>query len=152
MFRLLAKLVERAGNFERGSITAFYTVLMEGDDQQDPVVDSVRSYVDGHVALSRELAGAGQYPPVDVLDSLSRLMPAVTTKAHRERAARARQLLATYARSEDLIRIGAYRPGSDDELDRAMLAVGPLRQFLQQAKDEKISLDESVAQLMALRF
>ena len=78
VFRLLAKLVERAGNFERGSITAFYTVLMEGDDQQDPVVDSVRSYVDGHVVLSRELAGAGQYPPVDVLDSLSRLMPAVS--------------------------------------------------------------------------
>ena len=87
VFTRLAKLVERAGNFETGSITAFYTVLMEGDDQQDPVVDAVRSFLDGHVVLSRRMAAAGWYPPVDVLDSLSRLMPAVTTPEHRERAA-----------------------------------------------------------------
>ena len=86
VFARLAKLVERAGNFQNGSITAFYTVLMEGDDQQDPVVDAVRSLLDGHVVLSRSMAAAGWYPPVDVLDSLSRLMPSVTTPAHRERA------------------------------------------------------------------
>ncbi len=98
VFTKLAKLVERAGNFTTGSITAFYTVLMEGDDQQDPIVDAVRSLLDGHVVLSRALASAGHYPPVDILDSLSRLMPAVTTDEHLNKAMLARQLLATHAR------------------------------------------------------
>ena len=93
VFARLAKLVERAGNFQSGSITAFYTVLMEGDDQQDPVVDAVRSLLDGHVVLSRSMAAGGWYPPVNVLDSLSRLMPAVTTPEHRAKAAMARRLL-----------------------------------------------------------
>ncbi len=112
VFARLAKLVERAGNFRSGSITAFYTVLMEGDDQQDPVVDAVRSLLDGHVVLSRSMAAGGWYPPVNVLDSLSRLMPAVTTPEHRTKAATVRRLLAAHARSEDLIRIGAYKTGT----------------------------------------
>lgn len=150
VFTRLAKLVERVGNFERGSITAFYTVLMEGDDQQDPVVDAVRSLLDGHIVLSRALAAGGQYPPVDVLDSLSRLMPAVTTREHREKAMTARRLLAAYAKSEDLVRIGAYKAGMDEELDRAMGAVGTLRDYMAQGSDENVTMAESVARLRAM--
>lgn len=140
VFTRLAKLVERAGNFERGSITAFYTVLMEGDDQQDPVVDAVRSFVDGHVVLSRSMASAGWYPPVNVLDSLSRLMPAVVGREHRTQATLLRRLLAAHARSEDLIRIGAYKPGADGELDRAMQAMPAIRGFLEQNSLERVSV------------
>jgi flagellum-specific ATP synthase len=150
VFTKLAKLVERVGNFEHGSITAFYTVLMEGDDQQDPVVDSVRSFVDGHVVLSRQLASAGWYPPVNVLDSLSRLMPAVVSRDHREQAAVVRRLLAAHARSEDLVRIGAYRSGADPELDRAMQAMPVMRSFLEQGSEEKVRLEDTVERLMTM--
>jgi flagellum-specific ATP synthase len=150
VFARLAKLVERAGNFRTGSITAFYTVLMEGDDQQDPVVDSVRSLLDGHVVLSRSMAAGGWYPPVNVLDSLSRLMPAVTTPGHRTRAATVRRLLAVHARSEDLIRIGAYKAGTDDDLDRAIRAMPVLREFLEQQSHERVTLQETVARLNAM--
>ncbi len=152
VFTRLAKLVERAGNFEMGSITAFYTVLMEGDDQQDPVVDAVRSFLDGHVVLSRRMAAAGWYPPVDVLDSLSRLMPAVTTPEHRERAAFARRLLAAHARSEDLVRIGAYKAGTDEELDRAIRAMPLLRDFLEQGSTEHVTMDDTVARLAGMEI
>lgn len=152
VFTRLAKLVERAGNFKSGSITAFYTVLMEGDDQQDPVVDAVRSLLDGHVVLSRPMATAGWYPPVDVLDSLSRLMPAVTTPEHRARAATVRRLLAAYARSEDLVRIGAYKAGTDEELDRAMRALPLLRGFLEQASSERVTMEDAVARLCAMEL
>ena len=150
VFARLAKLIERAGNFERGSITAFYTVLMEGDDQQDPVVDAVRSLLDGHIVLSRGLASAGHYPPIDVLDSLSRLMPAVTTREHRARAGLARRLLAAYARSEDLLKVGAYRSGMDKEFDRAIAARELLLAFCEQSAAERVTLEESVARLEAM--
>lgn len=152
VFARLAKLVERAGNFQNGSITAFYTVLMEGDDQQDPVVDSVRSLLDGHLVLSRTMASGGWYPPVNVLDSLSRLMPAVTTGEHRSKASLARRLLAAHARSEDLIRIGAYKAGTDEELDRAMQAMPGLRQFLEQGSHERVTMEETVARLNAMEL
>jgi len=152
VFARLAKLVERAGNFRDGSITAFYTVLMEGDDQQDPVVDAVRSLLDGHVVLSRSMAAGGWYPPVNVLDSLSRLMPAVTTPEHRAQAATVRRLLAAHARSEDLIRIGAYKAGTDEDLDRAILAMPLLREFLEQRSDERVTMQESVARLSAMEL
>jgi flagellum-specific ATP synthase len=152
VFTRLAKLVERAGNFNRGSITAFYTVLMEGDDQQDPIVDSVRSFVDGHVVLSRSMASAGWYPPVNVLDSLSRLMPAVTSAEHRAKASTVRRLLAAHARSEDLIRIGAYKAGTDDELDRAVRAMPTLRRYLEQASDERVSLADALADLTRMEL
>jgi flagellum-specific ATP synthase len=152
VFARLAKLVERAGNFRNGSITAFYTVLMEGDDQQDPLVDAVRSLLDGHVVLSRSMAAGGWYPPVDVLDSLSRLMPAVTTPEHRAQASTARRLLAAHARSEDLIRIGAYKPGTDDDLDRAMRAMPALREFLEQGSKESVSMEDTVARLNAMEL
>jgi len=152
VFARLAKLVERAGNFRSGSITAFYTVLMEGDDQQDPVVDAVRSLLDGHVVLSRTMAAGGWYPPVDVLDSLSRLMPAVTTPEHRTKAAMVRRLLAAHAHSEDLIRICAYKAGSDTDLDRAMRAMPLLREFLEQKCDERVTMQESVSRLNAMEL
>lgn len=152
VFAKLAKLVERAGNFQNGSITAFYTVLMEGDDQQDPVVDSVRSLLDGHVVLSRSMASGGWYPPVDVLDSLSRLMPAVAAPEHRAQAAIARRLLAAHARSEDLIRIGAYKSGTDEELDRAIRAMPALREFLEQGSQERVTMEQSVTRLNAMEL
>lgn len=152
VFTRLAKLVERAGNFRTGSITAFYTVLMEGDDQQDPVADAVRSLLDGHVVLSRSMAASGWYPPVDVLDSLSRLMPSVTTQEHRARAMMVRKLLASYARSEDLIRIGAYKPGTDEDLDLAIRAMPSVRAFLEQGSDERVAMQETVARLNALEL
>jgi flagellum-specific ATP synthase len=152
VFVQLAKLVERAGNFRTGSITAFYTVLMEGDDQQDPVVDAVRSLLDGHVVLSRSMAASGWYPPVNVLDSLSRLMPAVTMPEHRAQAATVRRLLAAYARSEDLIRIGAYKAGTDEDLDRAMRAMPLVREFLEQRSDERVTMQESISQLKAMEL
>jgi flagellum-specific ATP synthase len=147
VFTRLARLIERAGNFANGSITAFYTVLMEGDDQQDPVVDAVRSFLDGHIVLSREMASSGHYPAVDVLDSLSRLMPSVTTREHRDRAALARGLLAEYARSEDLLKVGAYKPGADPALDRAVAARGALLRFCTQESSQCVTLAESAAQL-----
>jgi flagellum-specific ATP synthase len=152
VFVRLAKLVERAGNFRTGSITAFYTVLMEGDDQQDPVVDAVRSLLDGHVVLSRSMAASGWYPPVNVLDSLSRLMPAVTMPEHRAQAATVRRLLAAYARSEDLIRIGAYKAGTDEDLDRAMRAMPRVREFLEQRSDERVTMQESISRLKAMEL
>jgi flagellum-specific ATP synthase len=152
VFARLAKLVERAGNFKNGSITAFYTVLMEGDDQQDPVVDAVRSLLDGHVVLSRAMAAGGWYPPVNVLDSLSRLMPAVTMQEHRARASTIRRLLAAHARSEDLVRIGAYKAGTDEDLDRAIRAMPMLRAFLEQRSDERVTMQDSIAQLNAMEL
>jgi flagellum-specific ATP synthase len=150
VFSRLAKLVERTGQFRVGSITAFYTVLMEGDDQQDPIVDAVRSLLDGHVVLSRALAAEGWYPPIEVLDSISRLMPAVTQPAHREQAALVRRLMAVYARSEDLVRIGAYKPGSDPDMDRALRARGSMRAFMTQDAREQVHFADSVSGLSAL--
>jgi flagellum-specific ATP synthase len=150
VFTRLARLVERTGQFRTGSITAFYTVLMEGDDQQDPLVDAVRALLDGHVVLSRSLAAEGWYPPVEVLDSISRLMPAVTPPAHREQAALLRRLMAVYARSEDLVRIGAYKPGADEDLDRALGARAALRAFLTQEAREQVSFAECLRRLAAL--
>jgi flagellum-specific ATP synthase len=150
VFTKLARLIERTGQFSTGSITAFYTVLMEGDDQQDPLVDAVRSLLDGHVVLSRTLAAEGWYPPIEVLDSISRLMPAVTQPQHRENAALLRRLMAVYARSEDLVRIGAYKPGSDPDLDRAIRARGVLRAFMTQDSKEQAHFADSVQRLAQL--
>jgi flagellum-specific ATP synthase len=150
VFALLARLVERAGQFKRGSITAFYTVLMEGDDQNDPLVDAVRSLLDGHIILDRQLAAQGHYPAIHPLDSLSRLMPAVASPEHRQRAARVRQLLAAYQRSEDLVRVGAYQPGADPVLDEALAALPALHQFMRQSAGDRITLEQAIAQLMEL--
>jgi flagellum-specific ATP synthase len=150
VFARLARLVERAGRFRTGSITAFYTVLMEGDDQQDPLVDAVRSLLDGHVVLSRALAAEGWYPPIEVLDSISRLMPAVARGEHREQAALVRKLMAIYTRSEDLVRIGAYKPGADPDLDRALRAREAIRAFLTQEAEEQVHFVDGLHRLAAL--
>ena len=150
VFTRLARLVERAGEFPVGSITAFYSVLMEGDDQQDPLVDAVRSLLDGHMMLSRGLASEGWYPPIEVLDSISRLMPAVTDASHREQSALLRRLMAVYARSEDLVRIGAYKPGSDPELDRALRARPAIRAFLTQDSAERVRFTDARSRLASL--
>ncbi len=143
VFTRLAKLVERTGQFRQGSITAFYTVLMEGDDQQDPLVDAVRSLLDGHVVLARGLASEGWYPPIQVLDSISRLMPAVAGAEALQQSALVRRMLAVLARSEDLVRIGAYKTGSDPELDRALRARPAIRAFLTQRADEQESFQQT---------
>jgi flagellum-specific ATP synthase len=150
VFAKLARLVERAGNFRAGSITAFYTVLMEGDDQQDPLVDAVRSLLDGHVVLSRAMAAEGWYPPIAVLDSISRLMPIVAKEEHRQQAALVRKLMATYARSEDLVRIGAYKPGGDADLDRAINSRAAIREFMMQGARERVRFADALQRLADL--
>ncbi len=150
VFTRLARLVERTGQFQSGSITSFYTVLMEGDDQLDPLVDAVRSLLDGHVVLSRALASEGWYPPVQILDSISRLMPAVATPKHRDHAALIRRLLAVHARSEDLVRIGAYKPGSDPDLDRALRARPTLEAFFTQKANERVHFQDCLERLASL--
>jgi flagellum-specific ATP synthase len=148
VFNRLAKLVERTGRFQQGSITAFYTVLMEGDDQQDPVVDAVRSFLDGHVMLSRALASEGWYPPVYVLDSISRLMPAIAEPEHLHAAASLRRSMALYHHASDLIRIGAYRSGADPDLDRAIGLQPAIRELLTQRAEEPSAFEQSVSALM----
>ena len=150
VLNMLARLVERAGNFSQGSITAFYTVLMEGDDQQDPVVDTVRSLLDGHVVLDRTLALRSHYPPISILESLSRLMSSLVTDEHLAKAKALRLLMAAYARSEDLIRIGAYHKNTDPVLDRAIESLPALNHFLQQKPDTICMYKDSIDQLMAL--
>jgi flagellum-specific ATP synthase len=150
VLNMLARLVERAGNFSQGSITAFYTVLMEGDDQQDPVVDTVRSLLDGHVILDRSLAMRGHYPPISILESLSRLMSSMVSKEHLAKASALRLSMAAYARSEDLIRIGAYQKGTDPILDNAVNILPALNTFLQQRPDVLDKYGDIVGQLMAL--
>src|SRR5271166_4738652 len=145
---MLARLAERVGRFAKGSITAFYTVLMEGDDQQDPIVDTVRSLLDGHIVLDRNLSLRNHYPPVSVLDSLSRLMPSVCSREHLEKAGSLRMLLAAYARAEDLVRIGAYQKGSDVTLDKALTALPQIEKFLQQQPDEAAPMASNLSQLL----
>jgi flagellum-specific ATP synthase len=150
VLNMLARLVERAGNFSQGSITAFYTVLMEGDDQLDPVVDTVRSLLDGHIVLDRDLAMRSHYPPISIIESLSRLMSSMVSKEHLAKASALRLSLAAYARSEDLIRIGAYQKNNDPILDSAIQNLPALNQFLQQKPDDLSKFEQVVEQLMAL--
>lgn len=150
VFSLLARLVERAGHFGSGSITAFYSLLMEGDDQQDPLVDAVRALLDGHIVLDRRLAARNHYPPISVLDSLSRLLDAVCTPEHLVKIQRLRQLMAAYAASEDLIRVGAYQRGADPTLDKALEVMPAINRFLWQKKKELCTFEEARAQLLAI--
>jgi flagellum-specific ATP synthase len=149
-FTMLARLIERAGRFGQGSITAFYTVLMEGDDEQDPLVDGARALLDGHVMLDRRLAVRSHYPPIAILDSVSRLMPAVSSAAHLQKAQMLRRLLAAYAASEDLVRIGAYQKGSDSTLDKALTLIPELDHFLMQKPGDAAPLAETIDKLLAL--
>jgi flagellum-specific ATP synthase len=132
VFSLMPKLLERAGTGERGSITGFFTVLVEGDDFNEPICDAARSILDGHIMLTRELAARNHYPSIDVLNSVSRVMPAVAQPPHRANAAKVRKLMATYEKARDLVNIGAYVTGSDPEIDAALTALPALMEFLQQ--------------------
>ena len=148
VLNMLARLVERAGCFKDGSITAFYTVLMEGDDQQDPVADTVRSLLDGHIILDRNLAMKNHYPPISILESLSRLMSSITPEEQMQKAKSLRLLMASYARSEDLIRIGAYQRGADATLDKAVEVLPQLNAFLQQRPEQIVSYPAAVQSLL----
>jgi flagellum-specific ATP synthase len=132
VFALLPRLLERAGPSEAGTITGIFTVLVEGDDMNEPISDAARGILDGHIVLSRDLAESGHYPAIDVLQSVSRVMPRVADEEAQEAAREARQLLSAYDEVEDLINVGAYEPGSDPETDRAVDAHPALTDFLQQ--------------------
>ncbi len=151
-FAKLPQLVERSGNGlnGNGSITAFYTVLSEGDDQQDPIADAARGILDGHIVLSRELAEGGHYPAIDVEKSVSRVMTAVASREHVHNARRMRQLLAKVNKAHDLIQLGAYQPGHDAELDLAVRLQPQMNALLQQDMHERAALDMSRAQLAHL--
>lgn len=150
VFAMLPKLMERAGTSDKGSITAFYTVLVDGDDFNEPIADTVRGILDGHIVLSRELAHKNHYPAIDILNSVSRLMPSIATNSHKEAASLARDMLATYKESEDLINIGAYARGSNRKLDKAVDLNNDINNFLKQSIDEKSDFDLSVSMLEKL--
>jgi len=152
VFARLPQLVERAGNSSpgSGSITAFYTVLTEGDDQQDPIADAARAILDGHIVLSRKIAEAGQYPAIDVEASISRVMHDIVPTAQLQQARRLKQLLSTYEQNRDLIAIGAYQAGADPRVDAAIAAQAGIREFLHQDLHERVSLTDSVMQLDSL--
>ncbi|MFN9194653.1 MAG: flagellum-specific ATP synthase FliI, partial [Pseudomonadota bacterium] len=145
-------LVERSGNglHGHGSITAFYTVLSEGDDPQDPIADAARGILDGHIVLSRELAESGHYPAIDVERSISRVMTAVTPSGQQRAARRLRQWLARLNKARDLIQLGAYQPGHDAELDLAVRLGPQIHAYLQQDMHERAELDPSRGALAAL--
>jgi len=150
VFALLPKLLERAGRAKKGSITGLYSVLVEGDDMNEPIADAVRSILDGHIVLSRRLASAGQYPAVDVLESISRVMMAITSEEHQQAVHWAKDILATYREAEDLVNIGAYVKGSNPRIDEALKRVGDVRAFLRQSADERARFDESIQQLITM--
>jgi flagellar protein export ATPase FliI len=147
VFAELPKLLERAGNSDKGSITAFYTVLVAGDDMNEPVADEVRSILDGHIVLSRDLAARNHYPAINVLESVSRVMSAVATPEHRKQAGRLRETLAIYEKNKDLIAIGAYQRGSDPKVDDAMERIEDAEQFLRQSTDEKADFADTLRRL-----
>ena len=147
VFAELPKLLERAGNSDKGSITALYTVLVAGDDMNEPVADEVRSILDGHIILSRELAARNHYPAINILESASRVMSAVTDKEHRLCAGTLRDMLATYKKNEDLILLGAYKAGADQRVDNAIAKIDEINGYLKQATDDKSTLVAAVDQL-----
>ena len=147
VFNLLPKVFERAGNFRRGSITGFFTVLVEGDDMNEPIADAVRAILDGHIVLSRRLAAAGHYPAIDVLSSVSRLGPQITPPEHWRAAQRIREALAAYHQAEDLINLGAYMSGANPQLDAVLRARPRLLEFLRQPAQQKSPIEQTRAAL-----
>jgi len=143
-------LLERSGNFERGSITGIYTVLVEGDDTNEPISDTVRGIVDGHIVLSRKVAMRNHYPAIDVLASISRLMSNIVSDDHNQLAGSIRQMLSVYQDNQDLLSIGAYKSGSNPELDEAIRRMGAINELLQQKVDVKATYEETVQQMRKL--
>lgn len=150
IFSWLQKVLERAGNSPKGSITAFYTVLMEGDDINDPIVDTVRGITDGHIFLSRKVAEANHYPAIDVLGSISRLMSAIATPEHKAAAGKMRKLLALYRENKDLIDVGMYQQGSNPSLDIAIEMMPQINAFLQQRTTDIVSMDTTISTLIEM--
>ena len=150
VFSIMPRLLERSGTAATGSITGFYSILVEGDDMDEPVADTVRGILDGHVVLSRRLAQRFHYPPIDVLDSVSRLAIKVTSRELQHAAGYIRRLMATYAEAEDLINVGAYAQGSNAEIDEAILKMPAINQFLRQAIEEKAAIEDIRAQLLTI--
>ena len=148
IFSWLQKALERAGNSEKGSITAFYTVLMEGDDINDPIVDTVRGITDGHIFLSRKVAEANHYPAIDVLGSISRLMSAIASPEHKEAAAKMRKILAMYRENKDLIDVGMYQPGTNPKLDIAIEMMPQINGFLQQRTSDSVNMQNTIDTLV----
>lgn len=152
VFALLPRLLERAGKFANGgSITGFYTVLVEGDDMNEPIADAVRSILDGHIVLSRALAARNHYPCIDILNSASRLFSIVADADHRQQAGKVRELMAAYEKAEDLINIGAYQTGSNTSIDLAIARHDEINRFLNQNRHEEAKFDESLTQLMEIK-
>ncbi|MEM6363305.1 MAG: FliI/YscN family ATPase [Planctomycetota bacterium] len=150
VFNMLPQIVERAGRTDKGSITAFYTVLVEGDDTNEPIADTLRGLLDGHIVLSRTLANRGHYPPIDIAQSLSRLHPHLVTPEQQQAAITIKSHLVQYQQSEDLISIGAYRSGSDPRIDAAIAMRDPIDLMLQQSSDEVAILSQSQQILLQL--
>lgn len=146
----LPKLLERAGNFENGSITGIYTVLVEGDDTNEPISDTVRGIIDGHIILSRKVAAKNHYPAIDILNSVSRLMNDIAVPEHKEAANKIRGLLSVYENNADLVSIGAYKKGTNRDLDDALLKLDSINEFLQQKTDESLTLDETIIKMIKL--
>jgi flagellum-specific ATP synthase len=149
VFALLPKLLERSGMSERGSITGIYTVLVDGDDHNEPIADTVRGILDGHVVLTRDLAMQNHYPAIDVLQSVSRVMSDVITPEHKVLAGKLRENLAVYQDVKDLIDIGAYVQGSNPRIDTALTYIEGIRSFLRQRVDEKVTFQEMLTQMQA---
>ena len=150
MYSEMPKLLERAGNSEKGSITGLYTVLVDGDDFNEPVTDTARSILDGHIVLSRKIAQKNHYPAIDVLASISRCMSQIVDKKQKELSGQLKNVMATYAESEDLINIGAYKAGSNKNIDYAISKIDKVNDFLIQATDEKMDYDEEIEALEAV--
>jgi len=151
VFAMLPRLLERAGRTSRGSITGFYSVLVEGDDPNEPICDAVRGLLDGHTWLSRKLAARGHYPAIDVLESISRLMTDIVTPEHRGAAQALREVLAAQRDNEDLVSIGAYRRGSNRSVDLALEMQQEINGFLRQRIDERSTVEQSAAHLLQLQ-
>ena len=148
IFSWLQKVLERAGNSPKGSITALYTVLMEGDDISDPIVDIVRGIVDGHIFLSRKVAESNHYPAIDVLGSISRLMSAIASPEHKAAAGKLRTILSMYRENKDLIDVGMYQPGSNPKLDIAIQMMPKVNAFLQQRTSDSVTMEGTIQQLV----
>lgn len=148
VYAQMPKLLERAGNSDRGSITGLYTVLVDGDDFNEPITDTARGILDGHIVLSRQMAQKNHYPAIDILQSISRVMSSIITKEHKVAAGKMKQVLATYQEAEDLINIGAYKAGSNPDIDFAIDKIHAVNAFLQQQTDEKYTFEESLQQML----
>ena len=147
LYSIMPKLLERAGNFENGSITGIYTVLVEGDDTNEPISDTVRGIIDGHIVLSRKVAMRNHYPAIDVLESISRLMSEITDKKQQAVAAKMRNLLSIYNANYDLVSIGAYKSGTNPALDEALLKITKINEFLTQQVDDAFSYEDTVKRM-----